>query len=343
MSVSVIIPTFNRAQLVQETIESVLNQSYKDYEIIVIDDGSTDNTEQQLRRFKNKIIYVKQENRGLNASRNRALTLASGKYIALLDSDDLWLDFKLELETSILDRYSDCGFVFSDFYILKPGNIRIPNGLHTWFSGTPQWGDIFESNAKFVPEVKSEELDPNTIDLFFGDIYHVSLFGPRVLPSASLFRKSMVDGYLDFNEKDTACGDWEFFAKLSHTHPPVFIDIETALNRSHEDAVRVTRIDHKIQLSQRIAMIERTWKQDTRFYSSHNKETDTELTRLYYQLLKYQLFDGYPEAAKISLREIDKINSNALTFKLMLYKMAAYFPGLSYLIKRIRQLVHAAR
>ena len=93
--ISVIIPTYQRADLVAGAIESVLAQTYQDYEIIVVNDGSTDNTKEVLATFGNSITAIHQENRGLSAARNAGITISSGKYIAFLDDDDLWLPEKL--------------------------------------------------------------------------------------------------------------------------------------------------------------------------------------------------------------------------------------------------------
>lgn len=94
--VSVIIPTYNRREYVQEAIDSALAQTFTDYEIIVIDDGSTDGTSEALQaRYGNRIHYEWQENQGESVARNRGIELARGEYIAFLDSDDLWHPEKL--------------------------------------------------------------------------------------------------------------------------------------------------------------------------------------------------------------------------------------------------------
>ena len=96
-TVSIIIPTYNRQSLVQETIDSVLRQSLSDWELIVIDDGSTDETGAVLtERYGTSIRYVYQQNQGESAARNYGISLAQGKYVAFLDSDDLWLPNKLQ-------------------------------------------------------------------------------------------------------------------------------------------------------------------------------------------------------------------------------------------------------
>jgi glycosyltransferase involved in cell wall biosynthesis len=88
--VSVIIPAHNVAPFIVETLESLFAQTWRDFEAIVINDGSTDNTEERLAPYRDRIIYVKQNNRGLAAARNAGLRVARGRFIALLDGDDLW-------------------------------------------------------------------------------------------------------------------------------------------------------------------------------------------------------------------------------------------------------------
>lgn len=111
--VSVIIPTYNRRKYVQEAIDSVLAQTFTDYEIIVIDDGSTDGTDEALQvRYGDRIHYEWQENQGESVARNRGIELARGEYIAFLDSDDLWLPEKLEKQITLLSSDSELGAVF---------------------------------------------------------------------------------------------------------------------------------------------------------------------------------------------------------------------------------------
>jgi glycosyltransferase involved in cell wall biosynthesis len=124
--VSVIIPTYNRADLIGETIEGVLNQTFDDFEIIVVDDGSTDSTREMVRRFDGPINYLYQENRGRSCARNRGFEASSGDYICFLDSDDVWLPRMLEREVSLLDSNNDLGFVFSDYQFINRAGEMLP-------------------------------------------------------------------------------------------------------------------------------------------------------------------------------------------------------------------------
>jgi glycosyltransferase involved in cell wall biosynthesis len=102
--VSVIIPTFNRANVISETIDSVLAQTYRDIEIIIVDDGSTDDTAKKLSIYGDRIRIVYQQNAGTSAARNRGIEVSNAKLIAFQDSDDLWKPTKLERQVSLLSR-----------------------------------------------------------------------------------------------------------------------------------------------------------------------------------------------------------------------------------------------
>lgn len=103
--VSVIIPTYNRSEYVTQAIDSVLAQTYTDYEIIVVDDGSADNTKDVLLPYMDCIRYIYQENAGLSAARNKGIKAAKGDWVAFLDSDDEWLPGKLAVQMRAVERH----------------------------------------------------------------------------------------------------------------------------------------------------------------------------------------------------------------------------------------------
>ena len=106
--ISVIIPVFNGAAYVREAIESALAQTYQPFEVIVLDDGSTDGSAEIVRSLP--VAYVHQANAGLAAARNAAISHARGNYIALLDCDDIWLPTKLERQLAALEADESAGF-----------------------------------------------------------------------------------------------------------------------------------------------------------------------------------------------------------------------------------------
>lgn len=114
-NVSVIIPAYNRAATVTKAIDSVLNQTYEDYEIIVVDDGSTDDTTIVLQPYMRRIKYFLQPNKGVSSARNKGVREAKGRLVAFLDSDDLWAPTKLEWQIRTLEQHRDyCMVCFTD-------------------------------------------------------------------------------------------------------------------------------------------------------------------------------------------------------------------------------------
>lgn len=119
--VSVVIPSYNNSSSIRKCIKSVLNQSIDAYEIIVVNDGSIDNTSEVLKKFGNKIIYLEQTNQGQGAARNTGLKAATGEYIAFLDSDDYWLPDFLKTTVLFLDNHPDAVAVNTGHLIKKFG------------------------------------------------------------------------------------------------------------------------------------------------------------------------------------------------------------------------------
>jgi glycosyltransferase involved in cell wall biosynthesis len=115
LEISVIVPTYNRADLIAETLASILNQSHRPSEIIVVDDGSRDNTEAIVREFGSQIKYVRIDNSGECRARNVGVSAASAPWIAFCDSDDLWHPDKLLLQARLFERASDVEYSFTNF------------------------------------------------------------------------------------------------------------------------------------------------------------------------------------------------------------------------------------
>ena len=118
IQVSVIIPAYNGDRYISAAIDSVLAQTYSEYEIIVVDDGSTDNTSEVVKQYGDRVNYLSQSNQGVAASRNLGLAAARGEYIAFLDQDDVFLPDKLSTQVALLDRDSTLGIVNSGWQIV---------------------------------------------------------------------------------------------------------------------------------------------------------------------------------------------------------------------------------
>jgi glycosyltransferase involved in cell wall biosynthesis len=133
--VSVIIPTYNRKAFVLEAVNSILAQTYEDYELIVVDDGSADGTGEALKPYGDRLRYLYQENQGVSAARNRGLGHARGEFIAFLDSDDLWLPSKLAIQIAFMEQHPEARLCYTDEIWIRRGLRVNPKKRHVKYSG----------------------------------------------------------------------------------------------------------------------------------------------------------------------------------------------------------------
>lgn len=137
-TVSAVIPTFNAGAMVVEAVSSALEQSWPDVEIVVVDDGSTDDTAQLLAQFGQRITVIHQENRGRSAARNRAIHQASGDYIAFLDADDIWYPAKLETQLADLARHPGVTWAYCQTRLVDEQGVPLQSAF---------WPDTFGSGT----------------------------------------------------------------------------------------------------------------------------------------------------------------------------------------------------
>lgn len=188
--VSVIIPTYNRRDLVHNAIRSVLAQTFPVDEIIVVDDGSADGTTDALRRhFGSRINCIRQENAGVSAARNRGLAIARGNYISLLDSDDEWLPEKTSRQVEWLDAHPGFGMVLCDV-------IRVTKDRETV--------DVFR-RREFIPED--------------GYVLRWVLRNPALAPVSAMFRREVIDDVGGFNTELRTAEDIEFHLRVARKWP----------------------------------------------------------------------------------------------------------------------------
>jgi glycosyltransferase involved in cell wall biosynthesis len=157
-AVSVCLCCYNSELYLEETIQSVLAQTYKDWELVIVNDGSTDNTEKIIQKFINQghpIKYRYQANTGLGIARNVTLSMASGEWIAFIDHDDVWLPEKLEMQMALFDTQPELGLVYSDSYIIKTDGERlVTTFLDNYGKYAPARGHILDElliESCFIP------------------------------------------------------------------------------------------------------------------------------------------------------------------------------------------------
>jgi len=215
--VSVVIPVFNRGRFIRETIESVLGQTYRDLEVIAVDDGSQDDSRAILESFGPSIRVIEhpgRENRGQSASINRGLREARGDFIGILDSDDLWLPDKLAVQVGYFDAHPDVGLVYGNGWVIDA-------------SGRRQY-------PVYAPG-HNELSDPGRVLL---DCYFL-------LPSNSLVRADVFRRTGFFDESFRAAQDHDMAIRIAEVTRLAYVDAPIFCYRRHDDSISVRSAERR--------------------------------------------------------------------------------------------------
>lgn len=191
LPVSIIVPTYNRAAVLQRALRSIENQNHASYEIIVIDDGSTDNTEALVKTEFPEIKFIRQQNLGVSAARNAGILNSKRQWFAFLDSDDEWLPDKLGKQLAL---------------IAKDSSIRVCHTEEIWV----------RNGARVNPMKKHAKSG--------GWIFHSCLPLCVISPSSVIIHRSVFDKIGLFDETLTACEDYDLWLRITSLYPVSFID-----------------------------------------------------------------------------------------------------------------------
>ena len=191
MNISVIIPSYNRAHTLARSLDSVINQTFPATNIIVVDDGSNDGTDDLIHNKYSNISYLYQENGGVSSARNRGILASSTDWLAFLDSDDEWLPEKLERQVQELDRYPDYRIIHNDELWIRNGERLNPKDKH-------------QKNG--------------------GDLFEQSLALCCISPSAVMIHKSVFDTVGLFDETLPACEDYDLWLRICCRYSILYID-----------------------------------------------------------------------------------------------------------------------
>lgn len=225
--VSVVIPTYNASRWIGETLESVLAQDFTDFEIIVVDDGSTDDTAQVVAGYGERVCCIHKPNGGAGSARNVGIRAARGEYVAFVDADDLWAKEKLRLQLNLLSR-TGVAWVYSDALAFDD-----ENGVSLYRLGRlvrQCSGDILES-------------------LFLAD------FIPSPTP---IIRRTVFEhvGFFDENKTYQTTADWDMWLKIAAHYPIGLVSVPLAYYRVHSTSMTGSE-DAQVVLQAHLAVIER--------------------------------------------------------------------------------------
>lgn len=314
--ISVIIPTYNCEEYLCRAIDSVINQVFSDYEIIIIDDGSIDKTKNlidiYITKYYGKIKYFYQDRLGVSAARNNGLHKATGEYIAFLDSDDLWLPDKLKLQINLMSLYSNVYMVFTDSELFTENGGILRDSMSR--SRLPQ------KKGSFRYKVLQKNLNDESI--IIGNLYNDLILCNFIATSTVFIRSAVLEKVGYFSEEFTVAEDYDLWIRISQKHEIIYLNKVTA-----KYMVRNNGLSGPIDI--------RTCRWEEGFgkvFEKHLIHSPRELKRV----IKKRIINSYKEACwgYLNLLEFKKVKElslrslkyNRLQLKLYLYILFSILP-----------------
>lgn len=232
--VSVIIPTFNRAQFLSRAIESLQDQVYSNVEVIVVDDGSTDETPEIITGYGSKIIYIQTEHAGTAHARNVGMKAARGEYIAFLDSDDSYLPNKLALQVDFIKQYPEVGMVYTEFSggfddgSVEEYHMRTYHQIYR--TKELKYENIFDKKGSYFCESVKQE-----VPYYVGNVFKYMLMAPFVPTNTVLFPKHILDTVGFQNEQYRFGQEYEFVTRICKYFDVAFLNTPTYIIYHHKN------------------------------------------------------------------------------------------------------------
>lgn len=215
MKVSVIIASYNYAQYIKESIESVLNQTYSDFELVIIDDCSTDNSVEIINQFKdNRIKFIQNDkNLGLKSTIQKALSHCTGEWIAFLESDDMWVSDTLEKRLACAEKYPNVGIIFNDVSEF----------------GDEQWLLAVKKNFERVRKILNKKKFPKNI------FYDINLHNLILTFSSVMIKRKFFEN-LNFETPVDALLDWWIYIHISYQTEAYYMKDKLTKWRQHRQS-----------------------------------------------------------------------------------------------------------
>ena len=302
LQTSVVIPTYNRAELVCRAVGSVLAAIGPDDEIIVVDDGSTDDTVARLSAFADtRIRIVFSPHRGAGTARNHGIAAATKPLVAFLDSDDTWMADKLVLQRALMERRPDVLYCFSDFVSREPEGDQ-GHQLRRWHHDSRSWDEILGPGVPYsslasLPEGRED------FRVHFGDMYLQEMLRDYIATFTLVVRREEAGEALHFAEDVATFEDWECFARLARAGTAAFLDCETAWQYGHPGP-RLTNATTLQRSVSRLRILERVWGADAEFLTHHDKAFRDLCATHHRRVAAARLRGGEYRLARHELRDI---------------------------------------
>ena len=285
--VSIVIATYNRAHLLPATLESIFAQRFQEFELVVVDDGSTDDTREVLQPFDSRLRYIYQENRGPSSARNLGVQHARSSWISIQDSDDLCAPNHLETLYGFVEHHPGCGMVFANgAYLRGPEHNR----------------------ETIVPAAKSRQLQERGVQI--GDLFEKSI----VRLQAALISRTAYDALGGHDESLRICMDLDLAFRLLMNYPVAYLDQVVFLYRKHDGN---TGRNEELRLTENIRVIQKLMHDFSGVKDViDERKIARRLAYRYYRLAKGRWKNGQQVDARQALQEAVKLCPANLKYRL---------------------------
>jgi glycosyltransferase involved in cell wall biosynthesis len=327
---SVIIATYNRAHVLDRSVSSVLKAIRPGDEVLVVDDGSTDQTEEVLAKYSRRIRYLKVKHSGVGAARNRGMREARNDLIAFLDSDDEWLPGQLELQRRILAARPELVFSFGNLVNEILAVRRDQRVLEIWRNGEPTWEEVMGAPGSYSALARLPD-GTDDFPVYIGNLYRWELTEAYFSTINLVFRRDRCRVVPVFDEQLPVYEDWVFCGQLAHAGLGAYLDIATAVQ--HKDGgARLTDADFANRAAAVLDLLPRVWGADEEFLRDHRALYDSTLRTWRTRWVKGLITAGRIREARAAVRLMNVVD---LPWR---HRLALGLP--EYLI---RQVAKAAR
>lgn len=333
LTVSVIIPTYNRAHLIPRAIRSAVANLQSGDEIVVVDDASTDHTAEVVAGCPGPIRYLRIAHGGAGVARNHGVAAAQGDLVAFLDSDDEWLPDKLALQRTLLEQRPDVLFCFSDFRSKDEGGREQPRFLRCWHKDPRPWDDILAPGlwySSLAPLPSGRE----DFRVHIGDMFPVEMRSHYIATSTTVIRRREAGEALRFAEHWTLSEDKACFARVASRGPGAYLDCETSIQWGHAGP-RLTDHHDTEMVSGWLKLLEEIWEPNAAFMARYGEELRQVRRRLLLERVRGHLSRGETLAARYDLQRLEGSP--------LLYRLAAHLPqGLARPLMKLRRWLKTA-
>lgn len=282
--VSVVIPTYNNGELAVDAVESALMQTWRPIEVIVVDDGSSDDTAERMGAFGDRIKFLKRDHVGAAAARNAGIRAGSGSVIAFLDSDDIWKQDKLEKSVPPLLKDKKIGVVYTDFEV-----IDLKTGIHQY---TPCYRKSGDLRRQIFMECRG------------------------VSTSTIVTRRNCLRNVGLFDESLVRCQDWELFIRLAEEYEFNFVPEVLTIRRLHSGGL--SSAGQKLYRKYNLKVIDMSARRRPDLYENYTRRAKA---RAYvrFGLMAYEKFDMKDARRDLGISLALRFNLKALNYLLRTY------------------------